>query len=95
MALSIIPLTGIPIESADKIRKDLAERNRGEVFSAVEGDMIDVFSICGSPDQCVEQIDRLFEMGIIHFIMGSPLGPSKKKPINLFGNEVVPHFKES
>jgi len=57
--------------------------------------MIDAFSICGDPDQCVEQIDELFKTGITHFITGSPLGPSKKKSINLFGNEVMPHFKES
>jgi len=85
----------IPVESGDEIRKNLAERNWGEAFGAVDDDMIDAFSICGDPDQCVEQVDELFKTGITHFITGSPLGPSKKKSINLFGHEVMPHFKES
>lgn len=92
---TILERHGISTESADNIRKNLTERNWGEAFGAVNSDMIDAFSICGAPDQCVEQIDELFKTGITHFITGSPLGPSKKKSINLFGNEVMPHFKES
>ena len=84
----------ISIESANKIREGLASRNWGEAFGSVTSDMIDAFAICGTPDQCVEQIDELFKMGITHFISGSPLGPSKKQSINLFGCEVMPHFKE-
>ncbi|MBN2334552.1 5,10-methylenetetrahydromethanopterin reductase [Candidatus Bathyarchaeota archaeon] len=91
----ILERHGIPVESADHIRKDLADRNWGEAFGAVNSEMIDAFSICGDPDQCVEQIDGLFKTGVTHFITGSPLGPSKKKSINLFGNEVIPHFKEA
>ncbi len=84
----------IPVESAEKIRKGLSERNWGEAFGAVDTDMIEAFSICGNPDECVEKIDELFKTGITHFITGSPLGPNKKESINLFGHEVMPHFKE-
>ena len=91
----ILERHGILTENADKIRHGLAERNWGEAFGAVDNNMIDAFSICGTPDQCIEKIDELFKTGINHFITGSPLGPNKKKSINLFGNEVMPHFKEA
>ena len=80
-------------EIADKIRKDLAERNWGEAFGAVDDTMIDAFAVCGTPDQCTEKIENLFKTGITHFVTGSPLGPSVRSAINLFGLSVLPHFK--
>ncbi len=83
----------IPQEKADGIRKDLADRNWGEAFGAVDEDMIDAFAICGTPEQCIEKIEGLFKTGITHFVTGSPLGPNVRSAINLFGLEVLPHFK--
>jgi 5,10-methylenetetrahydromethanopterin reductase len=83
----------IPQEKADGIRKDLADRNWGEAFGAVDEAMIDSFAICGTPEQCIEKIEVLFKTGITHFVTGSPLGPSVRGAINLFGLEVLPHFK--
>jgi len=56
--------------------------------------MIDAFSICGTPEQCIEEIHKILKSGVSHFVTGSPLGPDKKNAINLFGKEVFPHFKE-
>lgn len=85
---------GISVEKADKIRGDLANRNWGEAFGAVDQNMIDAFSVCGDPGQCTEKIATLFKTGISHFVTGSPLGPNVRGSINLFGEEVLPHFKE-
>jgi 5,10-methylenetetrahydromethanopterin reductase len=90
----ILEKHGISIEKADTIKSELANRNWGEAFGAVEPEMIDAFSICGDPDQCIEKINELFKTGVNHFITGSPLGPNKKEAINLFGHEVMPHFQE-
>ena len=90
----ILEKHGIPVEKADKIRGDLANRNWGEAFGAVDQDMIDAFTVCGNPDQCTEKIATLFKTGISHFVTGSPLGPNVRGSINLFGEEVLPHFKE-
>lgn len=84
----------ISIENAESIKSELANRNWGKAFGSVKPEMIDAFSICGNPDQCTEKIDGLFKTGVNHFITGSPLGPNKKEAINLFGHEVMPHFKE-
>lgn len=90
----ILEKHGISVEVAESIQGNLAKRNWGDAFGAVKSDMIDAFSVCGTPNQCCEKIDELFKTGITHFITGSPLGPNKKTAINLFGNEVMPHFKE-
>ena len=85
----------VSVEKSDQIRDDLANRKWGEAFGAVDSDMIDAFAVCGSPDQCTEKIDTLFKTGITHFVTGSPLGPNVKGAIKLFGEEVLPYFKES
>jgi len=90
----ILEKHGIPVEKAEKIRNDLANRNWGEAFGAVDRNMIDTFAVCGSPDQCTEKIATLFKTGITHFVTGSPLGPNVRESIKLFGVEVLPHFKE-
>ena len=56
----ILEKHGIPVEKAEKIRNDLANRNWGEAFGAVDRNMIDTFAVCGSPDQCTEKIARTF-----------------------------------
>jgi 5,10-methylenetetrahydromethanopterin reductase len=91
---SVLENFGISVEVAERIRGNLAERNWGEAFGAVDSDMIDAFSVCGSPEMCVEKIDTILGKGVNHFVTGSPLGPDKKNSINMFGKEVLPHFKE-
>lgn len=83
----------ISVEKSEQIRDDLANRKWGEAFGAVDSNMIDAFAVCGSPDQCTEKIDTLFKTGITHFVTGSPLGPNIRGAIKLFGEEVLPHFK--
>ncbi len=91
----ILEKHGISVETANKIKSDLANRNWGEAFGAVDKQMIDAFTVCGSPEQCTEKIDTLFKTGITHFVTGSPLGPNVRASIDLFGKEVLPHFKEN
>ena len=91
---SILEKHDISVEKAEKLRGDLANRRWGEAFGAVDGNMIDAFSICGSPEECTEKIDALFKTGITHFVTGSPLGPNVRASINMFGTQVLPHFKE-
>jgi 5,10-methylenetetrahydromethanopterin reductase len=77
----ILEKHGIPVEKAENIRSDLANRNWGEAFEAVDSNMIDSFAVCGSPDQCIEKIEALFKTGISHFVTGSPFGPNVRTSI--------------
>jgi 5,10-methylenetetrahydromethanopterin reductase len=85
----------IPVEKADKIRGALADRDWGKAFGSIDDNMIDTFTVCGTPEQCTEKIANLFKMGISHFVTGSPLGPNVRSSINLFGLQVLPHFKDN
>jgi len=82
---------GIPIEDVNKVRDGFKE-SFGAAIKAVTPEMLDAFSICGSPDECIEQIDSLFKVGVTQMITGSPLGPSKVKSIELIGKQLIPHF---
>jgi 5,10-methylenetetrahydromethanopterin reductase len=84
----------IPVEKAKTIREGLANRDWGSAFGNVDSQMIEAFSICGSPEECVEEINNIMKSGVTHFVTGSPLGPDKKTAINLVGNEIFPHFKD-
>jgi 5,10-methylenetetrahydromethanopterin reductase len=66
----------------------------GKVFGQVTPEMMDAFSIVGTPDVCIEKIDRLLKMGVTLFITGSPIGPKIHKSIELFSKEVLPHFQK-
>jgi len=91
---SILEKHNISLEVANQIRDDLANRRWGEAFGAVDSNMIEAFTICGTPDQCTEKIENLFKTGITQFVTGSPLGPKVRASIDLFGREVLPQFKE-
>ncbi|MCW3991104.1 MAG: LLM class flavin-dependent oxidoreductase, partial [Candidatus Bathyarchaeota archaeon] len=93
--LSILEKHDIKPEVADQIRSHLANRRWGEAFGTVSSDMIEVFAVSGTPEQCIEKIETLFKTGITQFVTGSPLGPNVRASIDLFGKEVFPHIRES
>jgi len=85
---------GISVEAAKKIRDAIAQMNWKEAFSQVTPEMIEAFSICGTPDACIEKIDRLLKIGVTQFVAGSPIGANMRKSIDIIGKEVLPHFKK-
>lgn len=90
----ILERHGISVGAAEEIKKKLAERRWGDAFSAVTERMIEAFSICGTPRECIEKIDAFFKLGVTQFVAGSPLGPKVRESIDLFGREVIPHFQD-
>jgi len=48
-------------------------------------------AIAGTPDQCRQQIQRLVDQGITYFFLLFP-EPVPVASLNLFANEVMPHF---
>lgn len=82
----------IPLEDAARIGKALAKGNFGEAFSSVTDLMVDTFSIYGTPEDCIAKISALSKMGVTQLVVGSPIGPKKKKAIDLISREVVHSF---
>lgn len=92
---SVLQRHNIQIESANKIRAAIGKGDWGEVFSNVTPEMFEAFSICGTPDTCIEKIDQLSKIGVTLFITGSPIGPKIHDSINLISKEIMPHFKKA
>jgi 5,10-methylenetetrahydromethanopterin reductase len=90
----ILERHGISVELASKIRDAIVHGRWKEAFSNVDNNMVEAFSICGTPEICVEKIDKLVKVGVNQVVAGSPIGPNMRKSINMIATEVFPHFKE-
>lgn len=84
---------GIPLDDVEKVRTGF-KKGFGDAVAAVTDEMLDAFSICGTPDKCIGRIEELIKAGVTQIITGSPLGPKKKDAIELIGKEIIPYFKE-
>lgn len=85
---------GIDLAKADELRAALKANDFGKAFAAVTPEMIEAFSICGTPDICVERIAELRKIGISQFVVGSPIGTNVKNAIDLIGSKIIPIFKD-
>jgi 5,10-methylenetetrahydromethanopterin reductase len=90
----ILERHGIDLETADKIRDALKKGDFGGAFGSVSPEMMEAFSIAGTPDICIQKITRLLKAGITQFVVGSPIGPNVRNSIDLISEQVLPHFKE-
>jgi 5,10-methylenetetrahydromethanopterin reductase len=82
----------INLEKVAEIGKALKANDWGRAFGMVSHEMIEAFSICGTPNMCIERIGKLFKLGISQFIVGSPIGPNVKKAITLISEKIIPNF---
>jgi 5,10-methylenetetrahydromethanopterin reductase len=84
---------GINPSKADEIRAALKAGDFPKAIGAVTPEMINAFSICGTPDVCIEKIAALKKIGIGQFVVGSPIGTNVKQAIDLIGKKIIPQFK--
>jgi len=90
---TILERHGVPIELANKIRDAIVRGKFKDAFSNINRSMVEAFSVCGTPDMCIEKIDRLVKAGVNQIVAGSPIGPNMRKSINMIATEIFPHFK--
>jgi len=81
-------------EDFDPIRKALSMRDFQRARSLVTDEMARL-AVHGTPEDCVERIERLLGMGLTHVRFGPPLGPDPEETIRLIGEEIIPHFRET
>jgi 5,10-methylenetetrahydromethanopterin reductase len=84
----------IDVAKADELRAALKVGDFPKALAAVTPEMINAFSICGTPDVCIEKIATLQKIGISQFVVGSPVGPNVKAAIDLIGQKIIPQFKK-
>jgi len=84
---------GISVQAAESIKNGIAQGKWKEAFGQVTSEMIDAFSICGTPETCLERIEELGKIGMTQFVAGSPLGPKVRGSIRTFGERIIPSLK--
>lgn len=84
---------GIDVEKAKAIGENISKGRFRDAFSIVTDDMIDAFSISGSPSDCIEVLNRLVKLGVTQIVFGSPIGKDKKAALELIASDIIPHFK--
>jgi len=90
----ILERHGINVKKAEEIKEALKVNDWGKAFSGVTPEMISAFSVCGTPDMCIERISELLKSGISQFVVGSPISANVRDGINLISEKIIPHFKK-
>lgn len=81
---------GIPVEAKAQIGGAIAKGDFGALMGGlVSPKMIEAFSICGTPEDCMTRIKALEAIGVTQIVAGSPIGPNKEKAIKLIGKEII------
>ena len=83
----------LDLAKADTIRGALKKGDFGTAFGSVTPEMIEAFSIAGTPDMCNQKITRLLKSGITQFVVGSPIGPNVRKSIDVISEQIIPNFR--
>jgi len=86
---------GIDVKKAQEIKEALKANDWGRAFSLVTPEMMTAFSVCGTPDVCIDRIAQLLKLGISQFVVGSPIGPNVREAINLISEKIIPHFQKT
>ena len=75
--------------------KENVARLLGHAMEAVPPEAIDEFFVYGSPDDCIEGVERYLKAGVKHLIVAMFVRLKiMKETLRLDTEKVVPHFKE-
>jgi methylenetetrahydromethanopterin reductase (EC 1.5.99.11) len=80
---------GIDLESVNKIRDALGKFDFGTLKKVVNDEMLTAFSICGSPDECMDKIEALYKTGVTQIVAGSPVGPKMADSMKIIGDKII------
>ncbi|MEM2933945.1 MAG: 5,10-methylenetetrahydromethanopterin reductase [Methanocellales archaeon] len=86
---TVLQRHNIPVEAKNAIGGAIAKGDFKTVLASVTDDMLNAFSIYGTPDACKARIAELAKIGVTQVVAGSPIGPDKEKSIKLIGKEIV------
>ena len=82
---------GISEDTPAKIGEMLGKGDFGGAIGAVDDNMLEAFSVCGTPDDIIPKVEGLAAMGVTQYVAGSPIGADKEVAINLL-KDVVASF---
>ena len=90
---TVLERHGIDKGRAAEIKEALGKGDFPGAMSKVTDDMVEAFSIYGTPEDCISKIEELIKTGVTHVVFGSPLGAKKGAALSLIAEEIVPAFK--
>ncbi len=74
---------GVDTALADEIGEDIEAGEFSAAFGKVTDAMLDAFSVYGTPEECAERVDALYETGVDTVVVGSPLGPEPEEALRV------------
>jgi 5,10-methylenetetrahydromethanopterin reductase len=74
---------GIDAELAGEIGEHVERGEFSEAFGKVSEDMLDAFSVHGTPEDCAERVEALYDTGVDTVVVGSPLGPEPEEAMRV------------
>ncbi len=85
----------ISLAQATKIRNLLYQSNWAEAAKAVTPEMLDVFAIVGTPEECISRIEQLIQTGVTHVVLAPSLRPSPRKVLEIIHEKIISVFLDS
>ena len=77
-----------------EIRRKIDEKKIDEAVEMVTDEMIDSFSLAGTPEEIIEKAKRIMSSGVTHILFGTPLGEDVEKSIHMLGKHVIPALRQ-
>lgn len=93
LADEMIKHVGLTSADFDPIREAISKRDYEGARNLMTSEMADL-AIYGTPDDCINRIEKLIDKGLRHIRFGPPLGPDPVSTIQIIGKEIIPYFKE-
>ncbi len=86
---TVLERHSIDVGAKKTIGDAIAKGDFAGLNTLVTDQMIDSFSICGTPADCKAKVDALLKIGVTQIVAGSPIGPDKETAIKLIGKEII------
>ncbi|MCC7553227.1 MAG: 5,10-methylenetetrahydromethanopterin reductase [Methanobacteriaceae archaeon] len=82
---------GLPEGTEKKIGDLIGKGDFGGAIGAIDDDLLEAFSVCGTPDEIIPKVEGLGKMGVTQYVAGSPIGEDKETSIKLL-KDVIASF---
>ncbi|MBE6485434.1 MAG: 5,10-methylenetetrahydromethanopterin reductase [Methanosphaera stadtmanae] len=73
-------------DAAIAVREALAKYDFKTATRLIDENMVNAFSVCGTPTNIQEKIEQMDSLGINEFVVGSPIGKDRVKSLKLLGD---------
>ena len=78
----------INLKEANIIKEYLKNQEFKKSSNNITPKMLNAFSVCGTPKDITEKIEKLDEIGVTQFVAGSPIGKDKEESLRLLADVI-------